>query len=108
MNDKKWLPSVRKNVHFIVIVVFSIDMYSERKFVQWLMLIECFDFQLRKTVFLATVREISRLFFYVFGILIIEVSPSRQSCGDVGILQSKMVESFLLRSPRMNKPVGRP
>ena len=67
-------------------MIFSIDIHSERRLVQWLMFIEFLDFQFKRIVFLATVREMSRLFLYLFGMLITEMSPSRQSCGDEGIL----------------------
>ena len=48
----------------------------------------------------------SKLFLYLFGMLISEVFPNTQSCGDSGILQSKMVESFCV-SPKKSEPVGR-
>ncbi len=63
-------------------------------------------FQFRKIVFLATVREMSKLFLYLFGKLISEVCPSRQSCG--WILQSRWKRVFMLLSPKRNELVGRP
>ena len=47
-------------------------------------------------VLFATIKEMSKLFLYLFGMVIVEVSPSRQSCGDEGIFQSSMVERFFV------------
>ena len=43
-----------------------------------------------------TVKEMSNLLSYLFGKVLVEVSLSRQSCGDEGILQSSMVERFFV------------
>ena len=76
--------------------VFSIEMYSVRELNQWLMLIEILLFQFWRIIFFAIVREIRTGFLYFSGRSICVVSPSRQSDGDSGILQSKMVERFLV------------
>ena len=62
------------------------------------MFIKFFDFQY--IVFLVTVKEMSKMFLYLFGMVIVEVPPSRQSCGDEGILQSSMVERFFVTLSR--------
>ena len=72
------------------------DLYSQRRFVQWLIFIDLIDFQFKSIVFLVKIREMSKLFLYVFGMLVTEVPPSRHSCGDGGILQFKMVESLCI------------
>lgn len=65
-----------------------------RELNQWVMWIECLVFQFWKIIFFAIVSKTSSGFLYLRGRLICVVSPNRQSDGDSGILQSKMVERF--------------
>ena len=86
--------SSKADVCFLLCALcFSIEMYSEIKFVQCLMWQDFFDFQFWRTTFLATAREMSNGFLYFCGIWISEESPMRQSVGDDGILWLRIVDS---------------
>lgn len=70
----------------------SIDMYSISKFFQSVILIVSFDFQFMRIVFLAMVSAMESILLDVLIMLMLDMSPSKQSVGDSGMWQPKRIE----------------
>lgn len=88
-------------------IFFPMEMYSERRLIQQLMFIEFFDFQLGWIVFLATVREMSKLLLICSVWWLLNCLPVGGTVEMGGILQSIWWKGFVWQSSKKSTPTDK-